>query len=195
MSDSVPEEIKQRRLREIINIFRSNMINKNLREESDQLRLVLVEGLSTKSASLLAANPNCFTDGSENIIYTGRTDGNKRVLFPATVLMANSYFSKFSNPSLILRDYDIDKSSEKEIWWEGNVIPFENALFQLMFGEIPALARDKLLVDGIGPLLKTESSMCEVIDAASIIGGSYLIIIIVFFYCIIIEQGSLFWFG
>lgn len=70
MQDNVPEDIKQRRLREIIEVYRKNVQIKNQREETDQLRVVLVEGESTKSSP-------------ENVVFTGRTDGNKRLIFPA----------------------------------------------------------------------------------------------------------------
>jgi MiaB/RimO family radical SAM methylthiotransferase len=71
MTDDVPEDVKQRRLREIIDNFHTNIVAKNRVEEYGKLHLVLVEGHSTKS-----------TDQSP--YFTGRTDGNKRVIFPAT---------------------------------------------------------------------------------------------------------------
>lgn len=71
MSDDVPEEVKQRRLTEIIETYRSHLIRKNISDEYGQLRLVLVEGPSTKSTP-------------EYPTFTGRTDGNKRVIFRAT---------------------------------------------------------------------------------------------------------------
>jgi hypothetical protein len=48
------------------------MLYKNRKQELGRLRLVLIEGYATKSSSL-----------ADQPIMTGRTDGNKRVLFPA----------------------------------------------------------------------------------------------------------------
>ncbi len=69
MQDNVPEDIKQRRLREIIEVYRRNVALRNSQEDSEQLRVVLVEGEATKSTP-------------EQPMLTGRTDGNKRVVFP-----------------------------------------------------------------------------------------------------------------
>mmetsp|Transcript_58258 Transcript_58258/g.102480 ORF Transcript_58258/g.102480 Transcript_58258/m.102480 type:complete len:440 (-) Transcript_58258:39-1358(-) len=74
MSDNVPPEVKQRRLQEIIDTYRETLIEKNSVEEFGRLNLVLVEGLATKSTK-------------ENPIFTGRTEGNKRILFPASDLI------------------------------------------------------------------------------------------------------------
>lgn len=71
LTDDVPEEVKQRRLREIIDKFRSHIIAKNMKDDYGKYRIVLVEGLSTRS-------------NEQSPSYTGRTDGNKRVIFPAT---------------------------------------------------------------------------------------------------------------
>jgi len=75
MSDNVPPEVKQRRLQEIIDTYRETLIEKNSVEEFGRLNLVLVEGLATKSTK-------------ENPIFTGRTEGNKRILFPASDLIS-----------------------------------------------------------------------------------------------------------
>eukprot|EP00598_Pedospumella_elongata_P000951 CAMPEP_0184975820 /NCGR_PEP_ID=MMETSP1098-20130426/6929_1 /TAXON_ID=89044 /ORGANISM="Spumella elongata, Strain CCAP 955/1" /LENGTH=610 /DNA_ID=CAMNT_0027498595 /DNA_START=31 /DNA_END=1863 /DNA_ORIENTATION=+ len=74
MSDNVPPEVKSRRLQEIIDTYRETLIEKNSVEEFGRLNLVLVEGLATKSTK-------------ENPIFTGRTEGNKRILFPASDLI------------------------------------------------------------------------------------------------------------
>lgn len=68
--DDVPEDIKQRRLREVIDTFYEEVQRKNEAEEVGRLRLVLVEGEARKQG---AAGP----------LLTGRTDENKRCLFNA----------------------------------------------------------------------------------------------------------------
>jgi len=67
--DDVPEEIKLRRLQEVIGVFRDNLRAKNRSKEWGSFRIVLIEGHSTRSTK---AAP----------MLTGRTDGNKRVIFP-----------------------------------------------------------------------------------------------------------------
>lgn len=74
MVDNVPEDVKKRRLQEIIDTYRSSLLLKNTLEETGQLRLVLVEGHSTKSTP-------------QRSLFTGRTEGNKRVVFPASGLL------------------------------------------------------------------------------------------------------------
>ncbi len=66
--DDVPEDVKLSRLQEVISTFRNGVQKKNEKEELGQIRLVLVEGQSSK-ASL------------KNDHLTGRTDTNKRTLF------------------------------------------------------------------------------------------------------------------
>mmetsp|Transcript_14044 Transcript_14044/g.21328 ORF Transcript_14044/g.21328 Transcript_14044/m.21328 type:complete len:878 (+) Transcript_14044:135-2768(+) len=69
MEDDVPEEIKSRRLQEVISMFRNNVQLRNDQMEVGQLRLVLVEGESKKSKE-------------GNRTWGGRTDQNKRITFP-----------------------------------------------------------------------------------------------------------------
>jgi len=69
MTDNVPEEIKKQRLQEVIQTFRTHVQRRNEHMELGRLRLVLVEGESRKST------PTHRTLG-------GRTDQNKRILFP-----------------------------------------------------------------------------------------------------------------
>ena len=66
MEDNVPEEVKQRRLRELIDTFQSNIQQKNQESEVGKLRLVLLEGPSKRS----------------ELAWHGRTDQNKRIIFP-----------------------------------------------------------------------------------------------------------------
>ncbi|KAL3915775.1 MAG: hypothetical protein SGILL_005488 [Bacillariaceae sp.] len=72
MEDNVPAAIKQRRLQELIDVFRERVHAKNVRVETGQLRLVLVEGATKKQNKDLL--PGSAT-------WHGRTDQNKRVLF------------------------------------------------------------------------------------------------------------------
>ena len=68
MNDDITDEVKARRLQEIIAAFRTNVQLRNDSTEVGRLRLVLVEGESKKS------NP-----GSRR--WGGRTDQNKRITF------------------------------------------------------------------------------------------------------------------
>lgn len=70
MKDDVPEEVKLRRLQEVIDVFRAGVQERNRATEWGRLRLVLIEGPSTRSTPYAP-------------MLTGRTDGNKRVIFPA----------------------------------------------------------------------------------------------------------------
>lgn len=70
MKDDVPEEVKQRRLREIIEVFQRNIHEKNEQKEVGKFRCVLVEGESKRS------NKHGVR------LWHGRTDQNKRVIFP-----------------------------------------------------------------------------------------------------------------
>ena len=83
MEDDVSEEVKQRRLREIIETFRRSVQRRNERIELGVERLVLVEGPSTKSSA-------------EKPSLTGRTDENKRCVFDAIPLQDTE--GKFSVP-------------------------------------------------------------------------------------------------
>lgn len=69
LSDSVPAEIKQRRLQEIIDTYQHLVHSKNVETEVGRLRLVLCEGPSKRSRP-----------GAR--MWNGRTDQNKRILFP-----------------------------------------------------------------------------------------------------------------
>lgn len=69
MQDDVPEDVKSRRLQEVIATFRNNVQLRNEEMEIGKLRLVLVEGESRRSKS-----------GARS--WGGRTDQNKRITFP-----------------------------------------------------------------------------------------------------------------
>lgn len=105
LSDDVPEETKQRRLSEIIDEFRSSLRDRNMERESGRIRLVLVEGLSNRSTKAYSEARTvrgseiedeeglaAFIDAPEatgTVTLTGRTDGNKRVLFPASCVLGS----------------------------------------------------------------------------------------------------------
>ena len=69
MEDDVPEDVKMRRLNEVINVFRTKVQERNDDMEVGRIRLVLVEGESKKSRP-------------EQRAFSGRTDQNKRIVFP-----------------------------------------------------------------------------------------------------------------
>lgn len=69
LDDNVPEEVKQRRLRQLIDTYQANIHQKNLEKEVGKLRLVLLEGSSKRSTPDAPA-------------WHGRTDQNKRIIFP-----------------------------------------------------------------------------------------------------------------
>ena len=114
MSDSVPEDVKQRRLREIIDVFRSNAQRRNIDNESGRLRLVLVEGLSTRSEKeLMTPGQGDIGDNQKaqiqkailsgkDLTLTGRTDGNKRIIFPARAVLSS------------LQGFDLESWASKE---------------------------------------------------------------------------------
>jgi MiaB/RimO family radical SAM methylthiotransferase len=85
MEDNVPASIKQARLQELIDTFRTNVHEKNQRVEVGKLRLVLVEGpakrqlVATTSSS---AELEQHQQHPSTVTWHGRTDQNKRILFP-----------------------------------------------------------------------------------------------------------------
>jgi hypothetical protein len=101
MMDNVPEDVKKRRLQEVIDTYREVLLKKNIEEEHGQWRLVLVEEESTKSTP-------------ENLMYTGRTEGNKRVVFPATDLIpAASMLTYLGLNSPIFSEIDSISTEDK----------------------------------------------------------------------------------
>ena len=72
MQDNVAADIKQRRLQELIDVYRETIHTKNERVEVGRLRLVLVEGPTKKQRSDLPVG---------SATWHGRTDQNKRILF------------------------------------------------------------------------------------------------------------------
>ena len=76
MEDNVAAGIKQRRLQELIDVFREKVHAKNERVEIGRLRLVLVEGPTRKQRAELP-------EGAAT--WHGRTDQNKRILFEVDI--------------------------------------------------------------------------------------------------------------
>ena len=74
-SDDVPDDVKKRRLQEVINTFRQKIQKKNEKLEMGKLHLVLVEGESTKQST------------DTVVVLKGRTDTNKRCSFEARPLV------------------------------------------------------------------------------------------------------------
>ena len=68
--DDVSQEIKLRRLREVIDTFRQMAQEKNEAEAVGKIQLCLVDGMAKKSTP-------------EDPVFSARTDTNKRILFPA----------------------------------------------------------------------------------------------------------------
>jgi tRNA A37 methylthiotransferase MiaB len=69
MEDDVSSEVKNRRLNEVISVFRNKVQERNDAMEVGKLRLVLVEGEAKRSTK-------------EDRLWSGRTDQNKRCVFP-----------------------------------------------------------------------------------------------------------------
>lgn len=83
MDDDVPEDVKQRRLREVIEVFRRRVQERNDEVEVGRVRLVLVEGETRRSRKSGGGD-----DGVSS--WQGRTDQNKRVMFPVRQPSGNS---------------------------------------------------------------------------------------------------------
>lgn len=109
---NIDEELKQSRLAEVIEEFRNNAIERNIKEEYGRYRVVLVEGEAMKSTK-------------EHLSYTGRTDGNKRVVFPATdipVIEAADLKSLWNNQQQI-------ESKVDRVVGMNDSLPVEEVLF------------------------------------------------------------------
>jgi len=76
MQDNVAAEIKQRRLQELIDVYRAKVHSKNERSEVGKFRLVLIEGPTKRQKA----------DSSVGTAtWHGRTDQNKRILFDVEI--------------------------------------------------------------------------------------------------------------
>ncbi len=110
--DNIDEDLKQSRLAEVIEEFRNNAIERNIKEEYGRYRVILVEGEAMKSTK-------------ENLSYTGRTDGNKRVVFPANdipILEAADLKSLWNNQQQI-------ESKVDRVVGMNDGLPVEEVLF------------------------------------------------------------------
>jgi MiaB/RimO family radical SAM methylthiotransferase len=97
MVDDVAEDEKQRRLREVIDTFHSVALSANQREIGAH-HLVLVEGT--------ARSPRNWDSGV--VALTGRTDSNKRVIFPdVAVPIENSADCSVPSEQLKVGDYAV----------------------------------------------------------------------------------------
>jgi len=92
MEDDVPLKVKNRRLQEVIDVYRRKLKEKNSLVETGRRRLVLVEGPATRSTA-------------DAPMWTGRTDGNKRVIFSAANIVLPDLHSPHLQTALdLLRD-------------------------------------------------------------------------------------------
>jgi MiaB/RimO family radical SAM methylthiotransferase len=99
LEDDVPEEVKLRRLQEVIEVYRRRLLE-NAQKELHQQHLVLIEGPSTKSTR-------------DAPYWTGRTDGNKRVVFPAHTPMWEDHRSqKAVQGSALIREL-VDRTASE----------------------------------------------------------------------------------
>jgi MiaB/RimO family radical SAM methylthiotransferase len=73
LEDNVPAPVKQARLQELIDTYRTTVHAKNERIEIGKLRLVLIEGASRRNME-------------GQVTWSGRTDQNKRILFSVNPL-------------------------------------------------------------------------------------------------------------
>jgi len=78
LNDDVPPDVKQRRLEEVISAFQHTSQARNARLELGRLHVVLVEGPAKTKG----------TEEEQGLMWTGRTDTNKRVVFPDCAVVA-----------------------------------------------------------------------------------------------------------
>lgn len=102
MEDDVPKSVKQARLQQLIDTFRTRIHAKNERVEVGKLRLVLVEGPTKRQNQEWYGQEAKTTVGEsqqQSGTWHGRTDQNKRILFQvqkqsdATALVLNESFA------------------------------------------------------------------------------------------------------
>eukprot|EP00934_Nitzschia_sp_Nitz4_P001342 Nitzschia sp. Nitz4//scaffold172_size47551//6843//8867//NITZ4_007139-RA/size47551-processed-gene-0.15-mRNA-1//1//CDS//3329538744//1342//frame0 len=79
MVDDVDPKVKQVRLQELIDTFRSHVQHKNVRVELGKLRLVLVEGPAKRQLQTTDEQDEDATVAEST--WHGRTDQNKRIMF------------------------------------------------------------------------------------------------------------------
>ncbi len=106
MKDDVPEDVKSRRLQEVIATFRNNIQLRNEEIEVGKLRLVLVEGESKRSSA-----------GARS--WGGRTDQNKRITFAAKGDIPMCWSEESIKPMLsILTQSNTDPMTRSSLMYE-----------------------------------------------------------------------------
>ncbi|KAL7534156.1 hypothetical protein ACHAXR_005666 [Thalassiosira sp. AJA248-18] len=98
MDDSVPADVKKRRLNEVINCFRRNVQLRNDQMEVGKYRLVLVEGEAKRSTA-------------DNITWSGRTDENKRVVFQGGSVLTEEEVNPYLSHLLSSQVFEKDESN------------------------------------------------------------------------------------
>jgi len=83
LKDDVPEKVKLLRLQEIIETFRRNVQFKNEQNDLNMIHAILVEGPAKKSTR-------------ETTMLQGRTDSNKRTLFPSHPVLRQGRLSELT---------------------------------------------------------------------------------------------------
>ena len=115
MQDNVDADIKQRRLQELIDVYREKIHSKNERIEVRKFRLVLVEGPTKKQQA----------DSSRGTAtWHGRTDQNKRILFDVEMEIG----SGVRNAKVWGKDHVLEmlQQREQQILTSDNYVPKEH---------------------------------------------------------------------
>mmetsp|Transcript_12980 Transcript_12980/g.27308 ORF Transcript_12980/g.27308 Transcript_12980/m.27308 type:complete len:949 (+) Transcript_12980:96-2942(+) len=125
MEDDVPADVKNVRLNEVISTFRREVQKRNDEVEVGKFRLVLVEGEAKRSSV-------------DNKMWSGRTDQNKRVVFPDgagaffTGEEVNSMLSSMLNSGTLVGDQRPETMMLEQLVSEGD---FLNAKVGLSRGD------------------------------------------------------------
>jgi MiaB/RimO family radical SAM methylthiotransferase len=123
MQDNVAADVKQRRLQELIDVFRTRVHAKNERVELGKLRLVLIEGQAKRQAL-----PGMTT-------WHGRTDQNKRIMFPVghdddgSVVIETPDEAYFK--SLVSSSFDLKDSSSLPPVTQSNLLKGDYAVVEV----------------------------------------------------------------
>ena len=155
--DDVPQEVKLRRLQEIIDTFRAKAVEKNRELETGATRLVLTEGLSHKKHHLIAEGE---TSSSRSVQMTGKTDGNKRVVFSVPLADATSSSSSSSAvflPQFDTQNRDLEQLSCADLILAAHSSSMSNSSSSSCVTDIAALKGKYIavkIIDGNGTTLK-----------------------------------------
>ena len=109
MQDNVPPHIKQQRLQELIDTFRTTIHAKNSKLEVGKYRLVLIEGTAKR------------TIDDNYVTWSGRTDQNKRILFP--ILQADMRSNTDDSLAAIIADENWVTSQVRAVDWHVSPSP------------------------------------------------------------------------